>query len=104
MAASIFERLKKGRPPTEITSKRPQKIQHAQKLLDWLQRAQTKPTITARDIYTYGPRPRDRESAIDSAKFLVEQGWLVRNQTHRYDRHEWQIVRKPVIHPTINTA
>lgn len=102
MVKDIFERLDKGRPPAEaVISKRTQKIQHAQKLLDWLQHARTRPTISARDIYTYGPRPRDRESAIDLAKSLVEHGWLIPIQTHRYDRYEWQVVRKPIINPTI---
>src|SRR4029077_4622531 len=51
-----LERLDKGRPPIEEVIKRPQKIQHAQKLLDWLQHW-AKPTISARDICIYGPRP-----------------------------------------------
>jgi hypothetical protein len=93
VAKDIFERLDKGRPPIEEGAKRPQKIQHAQRLLDWLQHW-TEPTIRARDIRIYGPRPRDRESAIDSAKILVEHGWLVPNKTRRYDSQEWQIVRK----------
>jgi hypothetical protein len=99
--ASLFERLDKGRPaPTEEAIKQPQKIQRAQKLLDWLQHW-GEPTICARDLCVYGPRPRDRESAIDSAKFLAEQGWLSPIQTHRYDRHAWRIVRKPIINPTV---
>jgi len=100
VAKDIFERLDKGRPPIEVISTRTQKIQRAQKLLDWLQHW-AKPTIRARDICIYGPRPRDRESAIDSAKFLAEQGWLVPNKTRRYDSQEWQIVRRPIIHPTV---
>jgi hypothetical protein len=101
VAKDIFERLDKGRPPfEEVISTRTQKIQRAQKLLDWLQHW-AKPTIRARDICIYGPRPRDRESAIDSAKFLAEQGWLVPNKTRRYDSQEWQIVRRPIIRPTV---
>ena len=101
MVKDIFERLDKGRPPfEEVVSTQTQKIQRAQKLLDWLQHW-AKPTIRARDICIYGPRPRDRESAIDSAKFLAEQGWLVPNKTRRYDSQEWQIVRRPIIRPTV---
>ena len=48
----------------------------AQKLLDWLQHDWTGPTITARDIYHFGPNST-RESAIDSAEILVKNGWLV---------------------------
>ena len=55
-----------------------QMLPPAQKLLDWLLRDWTKPTISARDIYTYGPNSiRDRESAIDLAEILVKHGWLV---------------------------
>src|SRR5262245_46748707 len=100
VAKDIFERLDKGRPPVDVISTRTQKIQRAQKLLDWLQHW-AKPTIRARDICIYGPRPRDRESAIDSAKFLAEQGWLIPNKTSRYDSREWQIVRRPIIRPTV---
>jgi hypothetical protein len=76
------------------------KIQHAQRLLDFLQRW-PKPTVWTKDILIYGPRPRDRKNTIDSTTILVEQGWLVPNKTHRYDAREWQIVRKPIINPTL---
>ena len=96
---SVFSRYinrSKGRPPTPIN-------QHAQKLLDWLQHW-TEPTIRARDINTYGPRPRNRKNTINSTNILVEKGWLNRLPTHRYDSRKWQIVRKPVIHPTIGNG
>jgi hypothetical protein len=99
---SLFERLNRGRPTTEMISERTQKIQHAQQLLNWLQRW-SKPTVSARDMRIYGPRPRDRESTIDSANILVEHGWLSPIQTRRYDSHVWQVVRKPVIYPTVAT-
>jgi hypothetical protein len=64
----------------------------------------TKPTVSARDICIYGPHSiRDRESAIDSAEILVKNGWLVPIKTRRHDIREWQIVRKPKIHPTVAT-
>jgi hypothetical protein len=66
----------------------------AQKLLDWLQHGWTGPTITARDIYHFGPNStRDRKSAISLAKILVEHGWLIPVKTRRIDMREWQIVR-----------
>jgi hypothetical protein len=92
----IAESLKEERtPPTTKAQKHP-----AQKLLDWLQHW-TKPTVRARDICIYGPRPRDRESAINSAEVLARNGWLIPTQTRRHDSREWQIVRKPVIFPTV---
>src|SRR5262245_58896334 len=99
----IFERLDKGRPPTEaVISKRSQKIQHAQKLLDWLQRW-TKPTVCFRDIHIYGPYPRDRESTLNAAKILVDNGWLVPITRHWRDMHKWQVVRKPIVCPEVAT-
>jgi hypothetical protein len=98
---SLFERLDKGRPPsTEVSSERPQKIQHAQKLLNWLQRW-NKPTVSSRDMRIYGPRPRDRKSAFDSATILVEHGWLRPIQTRRYNAQVWQVIQKPIIFPTV---
>ena len=96
----IFERLDEGRPPIENTTKRSQKIQHAQRLLDWLQRW-SKPTVCYREIRIYGPYPRDRESTLNAAKILVDNGWLVPIKTRRHDMLEWQIVRKPIVHPTV---
>jgi len=101
MAKDIFERLCRGRPPTEeVISERTRELQHAQKLLDWLQRW-PKPTVWTKDILIYGPRPRDRKNTIDSTTILVEQGWLIPNKTRRYDSREWQIVRKPIVCPTL---
>jgi len=53
-------------------------------------------------ILVYGPRPvRKRENALNSAQKLVEHGWLVPIKTRRPDMVEWQIVRRPIVHPTI---
>jgi hypothetical protein len=99
MANDIFERLNAGRP-TEVAAKRSAKIQHAQKLLDWLQRW-PKSIVYARDFCVYGPRPRDRKNAISSAEILVASGWLIPTQTHRYDSQAWRIVQKPIIFPQL---
>jgi hypothetical protein len=73
-----------------------QKLPPAQKLLDWLLHDWTKPTVSARDIYTYGPNSiRDRESAIDYAEILVKHGWLVPIKLRRRDMKEWQITKGP---------
>jgi len=75
---------------------------NAQQLLDWLQRW-GKSTVTAKEIYQYGPHPiRDRESAISSVEVLVKHGWLVPTQTRQRNYRIWQIVRKgPIVHPTV---
>jgi hypothetical protein len=64
----------------------------AQALLDWLQN-RGKPTVTARDIYTYGPGAiRDRGTTLELANILVSHGWLREVRTHRRDRLEWEVV------------
>jgi hypothetical protein len=96
--ATLFERL--GRPPSAKVQ--PHK-DPAQKLLDWLQHW-AKPTVCTREILIYGPScTRNRENAINAAEVLVRHGWLVPSKLHRRDMHKWQIVRKPIVHPTIAT-
>jgi hypothetical protein len=78
------------------------KVQPAQALLDWLIADQTRTTISARDICNRGPSSiRNRECALGAAKILVEHGWLTPLESYRYDRHQWQIVRKPILCPTV---
>ena len=73
-----------------------QKLPPAQKLLDWLQHEWTKDTVSARDIYTFGPRSiRDRQSATDLAGILVKHGWLIPIKTRQHNMEKWAIVRKP---------
>ena len=97
---SLFERLDKGRPPP--IESRPNEITPAQKLLDFLQQHWTKPTITSREICRSGPNAiRNQKNAINSAEILVKAGWLIPNKTRRRDMHEWLIVRKPIVHPTV---
>jgi hypothetical protein len=97
---SLFERLDKGRPPP--AENRLNEITPAQKLLDFLQQHWTKPTITSREICRSGPNAiRNQKNAINSAETLVKAGWLIPNKTRRRDMHEWLIVRKPIVHPTI---
>ena len=95
---NLFERLARGRPaPAEEKVK----IDPAQKLLDWLQ-TWNKPTICAREILMYGPRStRNRKDANDATEILVRHGWLAPLQTHQRDWRRWQIIRQPVVHPTI---
>jgi hypothetical protein len=101
---SLFERLDRNRPPpVEEVIKPPRKeLEPAQKLLDFLQQHWTKPTITSREICRSGPNAiRNQKNAINSAEILVKAGWLIPNKTRRRDMHEWLIVRKPIVHPTV---
>ena len=100
MAGGIFKRLSAGRPPAEKANSDAQKLQHAQKVLNWLQRWD-KPTVSSKDMRVYGPRPRDREAAARAAEILVERGWLTPIQTRQYNAHAWRIIRKPIVHPTV---
>jgi hypothetical protein len=100
VAKDIFDRLDRGRPPIE----KAQGISPAQKLLNFLQHW-SKPTICMREVLIYGPRSlRNPASARDSAETLVRYGWLVPAKRHRRDMHKWEIVRKPVIPPVIDTT
>lgn len=65
----------------------------AQKLLGWLSTEWKKPTIQARDIYTFGPNViRTRDTTLTAAEILVEHGWLKPIATKRKDQKEWQIL------------
>jgi len=96
--SDLFDRLDARRPPAEEKTKQPDP---AQKLLDWLQ-TWNKPTICAREILMYGPRPtRNQKDADAATKVLQKYGWLVPLETNQRDWRRWQIVRQPTIHPTI---
>jgi hypothetical protein len=101
---NLFERLA---PPQVKTAElsQAQKLRPAQTLLTWLQRRWNKPTISEREIRIFGPRClRDRESAREAAEVLVRHEWLKRLTTmRRHDMRAWEIVRKPIIQPTVAT-
>jgi len=87
--------------PEAKPTKETQETSSAQKLLDWLQKW-PKPTVYTRDILIYGPYSiRNRKSTADATETLVRHGWLVPNPTNQRNRREWQIVRKPIIHPVL---
>jgi hypothetical protein len=73
-----------------------QKLPPAQELLSWLQHGWNKPIVSARDIYTHGPRSiRNRERAIELAEILVEHGWLMPIATRQQNMKKWQIMKGP---------
>ena len=98
MMASLFERLDKGRPPPaeEAISRSHKGLPPVEILLDWLVNYWTKPTITAREIYTWGPNCiRDKKTTLSLAQILVERGWLAPTETHQRNKQRWKIVREP---------
>ena len=107
---NLFERLNKGRPPPvedrlkpETSTASSELARDLQKLHEWIQHW-GKPTVTARDIYKFGPNPiRDPKKAIGLAEILVGHGWLIPNKTRRRDMREWKIVRGPGGYPTVAT-
>jgi hypothetical protein len=75
----------------------------AQRLLDWLQKW-PHPTVRMNQILVYGPASiRKKERALEPIKVLVDRGWLTPRETRRPDMLEWQIERRPIVHPTIAT-
>jgi hypothetical protein len=96
---NLFERLSRERP---TPNKKAHQLESAQKLLDWLMVRWNKPTIRARDIHYCGPNSlRNKKRAIKHAGILVEHGWLTPVRGRQYNTREWLIIRKPVLHPTI---
>jgi hypothetical protein len=109
--ANLFERLSRNRPPAAPLEEKDQKrrdeeaLIHAQRLLDWLQKWE-KDIISLRDICVFGPYvlQNERDDALNAAEILERHGWLVAQKAHRHDRREWQVLRKPIIRPTLARA
>jgi hypothetical protein len=90
------------KPSIERRLRRALKLEPAQLLLDWLIQDQTKTFISARDICRLGPgQIRKLECAIEAARILTENGWLIPLETRRRDMRWWQVVRKPLLCPTV---
>ena len=98
---TIFERLGRGRPPTETAIEQPRKDNHAQRLLTWLPRWPQE-TITVRQIRNYSP-VRDRGEAISAAEVLVANGFLAATRAQRPNTYAWRIIRKNILNPTVGT-
>ena len=98
---NLFERPARARP-AEAAVKQPHK-DPAQLLLNWLQRW-TKPTITPREIRIFGPKYfRSQERVLDAAEALVRYGWLTTLKPRGKNMHEWQVVRRPIMHPLVGS-
>src|SRR5262249_54913370 len=97
---SLFERLDKGRPPPveEPINQARRGSPSIEKFLDWLVNHWAKTTVTAREIYTYGPNSiRNKKTTLSLAQILVEQGWLVPVNPHQHNMRAWKIVRRSTL-------
>jgi hypothetical protein len=71
------------------------KMLPAGRLLHWLINFWEKPTVTARNIYQFGPHgTRKRETASSSVKILEDRGWIIPVKAPRHDQRKWLIVRE----------
>jgi hypothetical protein len=108
MAGNLFDRLNAGRPqPIEITPPTNIKLLPIGRFLNWLLHYWSKPTISAWQIYTFGPVVvRNPKEAMRAAEILVQRGWLTPLRAHRHDRKVWLVNRdnKPTETPTHQTA
>ena len=96
MGRDIFEKLREKQPP-EIIPPAPANLRTslAGRLLNWLLNYWDADTISAKQIYTFGPRPiKNSKEAINAAEILVQRGWLIPTRTHRIDRRMWRIIRE----------
>lgn len=105
---TIFERLNRGRPPTEAAIEQPHKNAGPQLLLDFLQRWR-EPTISMRDIRNFGPNlahytMKDPKNAREAAAVLVRHRWLIPTKSPNGTGDRWEIVRKPIAHPKMVDA
>jgi hypothetical protein len=101
-ARDIFDRLNRGRPPRQFKISNSELARELQKLHEWLQHSD-RTSIRLRDICYLGPTSmRKRVKAISLAEILSANGWLIPiKKPRRYDRREWQIVRRAGEYRTI---
>jgi hypothetical protein len=79
----------------EITPPANLKLLPAGRFLNWLLNNWDADTISAYEIYTYGPRPiKNLKEAMSVAEILVQRGWLVPVRAHRHDRKLWRVIRE----------
>jgi hypothetical protein len=99
---NLFERLKTAPQPAETTElSQARKLQPAQALLTFLQRW-SKSTVSEREIRIWGPPClRPKGNANEAAEVLVRNGWLNRRKMRRITERGWEIVRKPILDPTV---
>jgi hypothetical protein len=88
---SLLEILDKERPLPPPIDERDTPIERLQKFL----RRWRRPVVTLRDLYTHGPHcDRDKQTVLDLAQTLVQQGVLIPIVARRRDVMKWKIVPK----------
>jgi hypothetical protein len=96
---SVFSQFLQNPPKPEQHAKEPSP---AQRLLDFLQRW-PKDTISAREITLFGPRIiRAQRSEINTAEALVKHGWLTPSRGRARNCRQFRVVRRPLVHPTVD--
>jgi len=92
-AVGLLEKLEKDRPLLIETE--PRKVSPTERLQGWLTKKWRRSAISLRDICVYGPHTdRSRQTNLNLALKLVEQGFLIPIEAHRHDTLKWKIVRK----------
>ena len=100
MSESVFSQFLESPPKQKQLAEEPSP---AQKLLNFLQRW-PKETISIREITQFGPSViRAQRSEINTAEVLVRHGWLTPIQGPYRNSRQWQIVRRPTVHPIVET-
>jgi hypothetical protein len=92
-------------PAPEI--KQPQQISPAQQLLNWTQRW-PHPSFSIRDVRNFGPNSshhtmKDPKNAREAIETLVRHRWLIPTKPLRGNAPRWEIVRKPIAHPVVDS-
>jgi len=102
VVGNLFDRLAHDRP-AEAAAERPSK-DPAQKMLDFLLRWPGE-SISTSEMMIYGPRPKkNAEEVLKLATILEKYGWLTPKPTPQKRMKHWNIVRRPIIHPTLDTT
>src|SRR5262249_62010590 len=85
------------------TAQQPPGPSPAQRMLDWLQRWPHE-TVSVRDARIWGPKLfRDPQKAVDAAQVLVRNQWLIPTKPRRREPYRWQVVRKNIVHPVVES-
>src|SRR5215831_12834346 len=96
-ARGRLEKLEKERPPlTDAAIKLLNKGRSPiERLQIWLDRKWRRSTITWRELRVYGPHSdRDKQTTLNHALILVEQGFLAPIEGRQHNTLKWRIIRK----------
>jgi hypothetical protein len=97
---NLFERLAQKRP-AEAAIKQPSQ-NPTQRMLDFVLRWPGE-SISTSEMMLYGPRPKkNAEEVLKLATTLEKYGWLRPKTTPKKNMRHWNIVRRPIINPTLD--